>query len=180
MEEIRTDRLIIRPPLERDRDRFVELFTDEAFTVFSAGVHEVESANERFDQMLRLADAVRYAKQPIIERTSGVVVGYTGVGSVVLDGVDRLEWGWRLVPGARGQGYATEATTVLLSIADSIDDGEMLCLIDVENHESRRVAEKVGFRWWRRVEWDDPTDVTDALLRPIGSGGPPLLAPQHL
>ncbi len=179
MKETRTDRLIIRPLLERDRERFVELFTDKAFTVFSAGAHDVESANARFDRMLDLAAAVPYAKQPIIEQTSDDIVGYTGVGTVVLDGIDRLEWGWRLVPGARGHGYATEATTALLSIADNIDDGEMLCLIDVHNAHSTRVANKVGFRWWRHVEWEDPTDVTDALVRTIGSGGPPLLAPQH-
>lgn len=180
MVEIRTDRLIIRPPAERDRVRFVELFTDEAFTVFSDGVHGVESANTRFDLMLLLAEAVPYAKQPVIERTSSVIVGYTGVGSVVLDGVDRLEWGWRLIPEARGAGYATEATAALLSVADRVDDGEILCLLDADNHPSRRVADKVGFEWWRRIEWlDDPNDVTDALVRPIGSGGPPLTAPEH-
>ncbi len=177
MEELRTDRLIIRTPVERDRDRFVELFTDEAFTVFSDGAHDIESANQRFDRMLGLAESVPYAKQPIVERTSGVIVGYTGVGTVVLDGIDRLEWGWRLVPEARRRGFATEATTALLGIADGYDDGEMLCLINIDNQPSRRVADKVGFRWWKRVEWDDPTDVTDALVRSIGGGGTPLLAP---
>ncbi len=180
MVEIRTDRLIIRPPAKRDRARFVELFTDEAFTVFSDGVHDVESANTRFDLMLLLAEAVQYAKQPVIERTSGVIVGYTGVGSVLLDGVDRLEWGWRLVPEARGDGYATEATAALLLVADRVDDGEMLCLVDADNHPSRRVADKVGFKWWRSIEWaGDPNDVTDALVRSIGSGGPPLTAPEY-
>lgn len=172
--------MIIRPPAKRDRARFVELFTDEAFTVFSDGVHDVESANRRFDLMLLLAEAVPYAKQPVIERTSGVIVGYTGVGTVLLDGVNRLEWGWRLVPGARGHGYATEATAALLSLADKFDDGEMLCLIDIDNQPSRRVADKVGFKWWRRIEWpDDPNDVTDALVRPVGSGGPPLTVPEY-
>lgn len=181
MVEVRTDRLIIRPPIEGDRARFVELFTDEAFTVFSDGVHDAESANVRFDLMLLLAEAVPYAKQPVIERTSGIIVGYTGVGSVLLDGIDRLEWGWRLVPAARGEGYATEATTALLAVANQVDDGEMLCLVDVDNRPSRRVADKVGFEWWRRIEWnDDPSDVTDALVRSIGSGGPPLITPEYL
>jgi len=180
MPQIETDRLTIRPPLEEDRARFVEMFTDPAFTVFADGPHDVESANARFDQMLLMADAVPYAKQPVIVRGSGTIVGYTGAGSVVLDGMDRLEWGWRLVPEARGQGYATEAASALLDLADRHDDGEMLCLIAPDNHASRCVADKVGFQWWRRIEWSDaPADPTDALVRPIGAGGPPLRAPDR-
>jgi RimJ/RimL family protein N-acetyltransferase len=170
-----TDRLIIRAPVESDRPRFVELFTDEAFTVF-AGVHDVESAHARFGRMLVLADAVPYAKQPVIEKATGVIVGYTGVGSVVFEGLDRLEWGWRFVPDARGRGYATEATTALLDVADGHDDGEVLCIIATDNHASRRVADKVGFRWWRRYNWpEDPTTRTDLLIRSVGTGGPPLV-----
>jgi [ribosomal protein S5]-alanine N-acetyltransferase len=179
MPPIETDRLIIRPPVENDRARFVELFTDDRFTVFSDGVHDVESANARFDRMLLMVDAIPYAKQPVVERRSGTIVGYTGAGSVVVDGIDRLEWGWRLVPEARGLGYATEATTALLAVADRHDDGEMLCIVAGDNHPSRRVAAKVGFRWWRRIDWmGDPSDPTDLLVRPIGSGGAPLLAPR--
>jgi RimJ/RimL family protein N-acetyltransferase len=177
MSTTETDRLVIRPPLESDRSRFVELFTDQDFTVF-AGVLDEASANARFDQMLAVADAVPYAKQPVIEKATGVIVGYTGVGTVVLEGVDRLEWGWRFVPAARNRGYATEATTALLAVADATSNGEMLCIIDVENRPSRRVADKVGFRWWRRVVWpEDPTARTDLLTRSVGAGGPPLVAP---
>jgi RimJ/RimL family protein N-acetyltransferase len=178
MSTVETSRLVVRAPVEADRGRFVELFTDEAFTVFSDGVHDVASANERFDRMLALIEAVPYAKQPVVERTSGTIVGYTGVGTAIIDGIDRLEWGWRFVPAARGLGYATEATNALLSVADALDDGEMLCIIAVDNEPSRRVADKVGFRWWRRIDWrGDPTDPADLLVRPIGAGGAPLPAP---
>lgn len=178
MSTMETERLLLRAPVESDRPRFVELFTDEAFTVFSGGVHDVESANDRFDRMLTLVDAVPYAKQPVIEKATGTIVGYTGVGTVVLEGIDRLEWGWRLVPEARGLGYATEATAALLQVADAHDDGEMLCIIAVENAPSRRVADKLGFRWWRRFIWpDEPDGPTDLLVRSIGSGGPPLTTP---
>ena len=180
MPQIETDRLTIRPPVEDDRARFLELFTDPAFTVFADGPHSVEPANARFDGMLLMADAIPYAKQPVIVRASGTIVGYTGAGSVVFDGIDRLEWGWRLAPEARGLGYATEATSALLAVADRHDDGEMLCLISPDNHASRAVADKVGFHWWRRIEWtEDPAQPTDALVRPIGAGGPPLLVPDH-
>lgn len=175
-----TDRLIIRSPVESDRSRFVELFTDEAFTVFSDGVHDVESANARFDRMLALAREVPYAKQPVVDRASGVIVGYSGVGTVLFEGLNRLEWGWRFVPEARGLGFATEATNALLDVADAHDDGEMLCIIAVDNIPSLRVADKVGFRWWRRFNWlEDPAAPTDLLIRPVGGGGAPLVAPNH-
>ncbi len=60
---IETDRLIVRCPLEDDRVRFVKLFTSESFTVYS-GVHDVESANSRFDHMLRMASVVRMRSSP--------------------------------------------------------------------------------------------------------------------
>lgn len=179
MATVETERLIIRSPDEQDRGRFVELFTDEAFTVFSGGVHDLESANARFDRMLAIATVVPYGKQPIVERATGTIIGYTGVDTIVFDGLDRLEWGWRLTPDARGRGYATEATAALLSIADAVDDGEMLCIIASDNGPSRRVAEKLGFRQWRNVVWDDGV-ATDLLVRPVGAGGEPLLAPESI
>lgn len=177
MPTVETDRLIIRHPTDDDRPRFVELFTDEAFSVFG-GVHDATSASARFDRMLAMAAAIPYAKQPIIERASGAIIGYSGVDSVEFEGLDRLEWGWRLVPEARGRGYATEATEALLTVAGLHSDGEILCLIAAENHPSRRVADKLGFRWWRRIDWDgDPADPTDLLIATVGSGGPPLVSP---
>jgi len=157
----------------------MELFTDEAFMVFSEGVHDAESANSRFDRMVALAGAVPYAKQPIVERATGTIVGYTGVDSILLGGLDRLEWGWRLTTDARGQGYAVEATRALLAVADEHDDGEMLCIIASDNQPSLRVADKVGFRLWRQIVWPDGVP-TDLLVRPIGAGGAPLLAPESV
>lgn len=178
MSGLETSRLVIRPAVEEDRERFVALFTDPDFMVFAHGVHDHRSANDRFDTMSTLCEMVPYAKQPMIERATGLIVGYTGVGTVSISGLERLEWGWRLVPEARGRGLATEATAALLDVADATDDGEILCLIHPENAPSRRVAEKLGFRWLERLEWDgDPAAPTDLLVRPIGAGGPPLVAP---
>jgi RimJ/RimL family protein N-acetyltransferase len=109
-----TDRLLIRPPVEADRPRFIELFSDDDFMVFSGRVHDAKSANARFDRMLTVADAA--------------------------------------------------------------DRGEMLCIIAANNTPSHRVADKVGFRWWQRVDWSDGVP-TDLLVRPIGTGGQPLRAP---
>lgn len=174
---LETDRLLLRRPVEADRNRFVELFTDEEFMVFGARL-DAEAASARFDDMIELSNLVEYAKQPVVERASGTILGYTGVGVVSFDGADCLEWGWRLVESARGRGLATEAVTALLSRADDVDDGKMLCFIEPGNAPSRSVADKVGFDWWKRADWSgDLDEAADVLVRRIGAGGSVLRAP---
>jgi RimJ/RimL family protein N-acetyltransferase len=152
MVNVLTERLELRPPIEADRERFVELFQREDFMVFSDGVHSHESANARFDEMLKTAAEVPFAKQPLIERTTGTIVGYAGVAWFDFEGERRLEFGWRLVPGARGHGYATEAGRALLALATESFHGEILVMIDPTNGPSQNVAAKLGFDSWKRAE----------------------------
>jgi RimJ/RimL family protein N-acetyltransferase len=147
-----TARLEVRRPEPADRDRFVELFCDPDFMVFSGGVHDRSSANARFDEMLVTAHDVPFAKQPVIERATGRIVGYTGVAWFHFEGARRLEYGYRLVPEARGRGYATEAGTALLGLAEQAFRGELLAMIDPTNEPSQRVIAKLGFPYWKQAE----------------------------
>jgi RimJ/RimL family protein N-acetyltransferase len=150
-----TERLEVRTPEERDRTRFVELFCDEEFMVFSDGVHDEPSAQRRFDEMLVRAQELPFAKQPIIERSTGTLVGYSGVNWFEFEGQRRLEFGWRLVPEARGQGYATEAGRAVVALAGDSFHGEILAIIDPMNHASANVATKLGFSFWKQALVDD-------------------------
>lgn len=147
-----TERLEVRPPQRADRDRFVELFTDPDFMVFSAGVHDVESADARFDEMLVTATELPFAKQPVIERATGTIIGYSGVAWFDFEGDRRLEFGYRLVPEARGRGYATEAGRAVLAVAAETFRGELLAMIDPMNNASSIVITKLGFAFWKRAE----------------------------
>ena len=150
-----TERLEVRLPIEADRVRFVELFQDPVFMEFSAGVHDRASANARFDVMLQTAESVPFAKQPIIECSSGEIVGYSGAAWCEFDGGARLEFGYRLVSRARGQGYATEAGLAVLAVAADSFRGELLAMIDPQNVASRSVIGKLGFGFWKFGEIDD-------------------------
>lgn len=119
--------------------------------VFSGGVLDEGAAHERFDGMLERAAEVSFAKQPIIPRSSGIIVGYAGVNRFEFEGEPRLEFGWRLAPEARGKGYATEAVEALLDLARETFSGEILCMIDPRNEPSRNVATKVGFTYWKQA-----------------------------
>jgi RimJ/RimL family protein N-acetyltransferase len=153
-----TARLEVRPPEERDRERFVELFCDEAFMVFSDGVLDRPAANRRYDEMLQRGQELPFAKQPIIERQTDTIVGYSGVNWFEFEGERRLEFGWRLVPEARGRGFATEAGRAVLSMAHGSFRGEILAMIDPTNHPSANVAGKLGFVFWKQAVIDDYLD----------------------
>jgi RimJ/RimL family protein N-acetyltransferase len=151
---IATPRLVVRPPREADRARFVELFCDEDFMVFYPRVLSEKEANDRFDHMLAVSATIPFGKQPVIELSSGDVVGYTGVDYFDFEGTTWLEWGYRLVRQRRGRGYATEASQALLAVARRVYAGELLAIIDPANLRSRKVCQKLGFTFWKQAPVD--------------------------
>ena len=146
-----TPRLEVRCATELDRPRFVELFRDDAFMAFSGGPLAADQAHARFDSMLARCVELSFAKQPIVERCSGVVIGYTGVDWFEFDAGRWLEWGYPLVPAARGKGYATEASLALLEVASDDYAGEILGIIHPGNRASQNVMRKLGFAYWKQA-----------------------------
>jgi RimJ/RimL family protein N-acetyltransferase len=148
-----TERLELRLPVESDRGRFVELFCDAQFMVFHTQVNAtVKWASDRFDRMIERATEFPFAKQPVIERSTGIIIGYAGVDWMEFEGNRWMEFGYRLVPAARGKGYATEAGSALLSLAARTASGEILAVIDPNNTASTRTAEKLGFTFWKQAQ----------------------------
>jgi RimJ/RimL family protein N-acetyltransferase len=145
---VRTARLQIRLVTEADRDRFLELFSDPDFMVFSAtGALDAQTANRRFDRMLALGEKISFCKQAVIEESTGVTIGYVGVDYFDYRGEQRIELGYRLVSGSRGRGYATESARALLQMAGETWHGELLAFIDPRNQPSRAVLGKLGFEF---------------------------------
>lgn len=167
---VTTARLLVRPPREADRDRFVGLFRDEDFMVFYPRVLTGPEASDRFDHMIDVCRTIPFGKQPVVERSSGRIVGYTGVDHIEFEGRTWLEWGWRLVPEGRGRGYATEATRALLARARQGHSGELLVIIRPENLPSQNVARKLGCTFWKQAPVDG--DPCYLYLLPAGDPAP--------
>jgi RimJ/RimL family protein N-acetyltransferase len=152
LDVITTARLLVRPAQEADRDRFVELFSNEDFMVYyPGGALTQDAARRRFDHMVAVCDAVPFGKQPVIELSSGAVVGYTGVDYITFEDKTWLEWGYRLAPECRGLGYATEASQALLAKAHQTYADELLAIIDPDNLASQNVCRKLGFTFWKQA-----------------------------
>jgi RimJ/RimL family protein N-acetyltransferase len=57
------------------------------------------------------------------------------------------ELGWALVPQFHGKGYATEALRAAVAWGDQrFAQGRTVCIIHPDNHQSFRVAEKLGYK----------------------------------
>lgn len=101
--------------------------------------------------MLARCAEVSFAKQPVVERSSSSVVGYTGVDWMEFEEGRWLEWGYRLAAEARDQRYATEASAALLDFAAEQYSGAILGIIHPGNTTSHRVVRKLGFDHWKQT-----------------------------
>ena len=104
--------------------------------------------------MIAVCQAVPFGKQPVVELSSGLVVGYAGVDYIDFEGKTWLEWGYRLAPESRGVGYATEASQALLAKAHQAYPGKLLAIIAPENLASQKVSQKLGFTFWKQAPVD--------------------------
>ena len=146
-----TERLELRPAVEADRTQMVPMWQDASFMEFSGGVMSAVEAEARFDRLVSFAAEVPFAKQPVIERSTGRIIGYSGVDTADFEGQTWLEYGYRLIPEARAKGYATEAAQGLLALAEQTvtEPTTILAIIDPRNEPSQNVARKLGFAWWK-------------------------------
>jgi ribosomal-protein-alanine N-acetyltransferase len=78
-------------------------------------------------------------------RATGLVIGHAGLQR--LHGTDDVELGYYLGRAAWGQGYATEAGRACLAYGfDSAGLRRIVAVVRPQNHASRHVLEKLGFR----------------------------------
>jgi len=78
-------------------------------------------------------------------RESGAVIGHAGLQR--LHGTDDVELGYYLGRAAWGQGYATEAGQACLAYGfETCGLRRIVAVVRPDNHASRHVLEKLGFR----------------------------------
>src|SRR5689334_17372706 len=108
------------------------------FLTEAMGKFGTDWANEGIGyHLVRLGDA------------SGPAIGIAGVRLGSLDSTGHLNVYYHIVESEQGKGYAVEATRAALDARGAAGHGDLpvLALIRPENAVSRRVAERLGFRW---------------------------------
>jgi RimJ/RimL family protein N-acetyltransferase len=109
--ELRTERLLLRPPRADDRSWLHHLQTDAAARAFLGGARRGQAAEDAVDQQLSAAGTVFIA-----ERDDGQPVGVLDLD----DSRGDMEVSYVFDPTAWGQGFAVEALTALLAWATRV------------------------------------------------------------
>ena len=99
-------------------------------------------------------------------RFDGQLIGRGGLQHTFVTGQDEVEVAWAIVPELWGRGLATELAGVSGDAAfGPLDFREVIAYTLADNHASRRVMEKTGFRFEGTIDSGGLTQVLYRLRR---------------
>ncbi len=149
---LETERLILRHPKESDIEALVALWSDPEVTRYLGGPRDQLALRESFEQSIQSPFPEDYDLWPVVERTSGKVVGHAGLLDKEVEGKTEIELVYVISAECWGKGYATEISEALEGYAfDDLGLDKLIALIEPENKASERVAVKVGMSYKNTV-----------------------------
>ena len=155
-----TQRLVLTPVDLADLEDLQALWADADFTRHITG--RPMTTEEVWFRLLR--DLGQWGVRGYGSWMIRLVEGGAYVGNVsILDHrrlidppIDDPELGWGLAPAFQGRGFAKEALEAALAWADAhLTAARTLCMISPDNPASVRLAERVGYRPYRRTTYRD-------------------------
>ncbi len=168
MTVLRTERLLLRPWRDSDRDPWAALNADpEVMAHFPSVLTRVE-ADAAFDRISAAIDERGWGLWAV--DIDGAFLGFTGLQPVPSDlpFAPALEVGWRLARSAWGHGYATEAAQAALEVAfEELKRDEVVSMTAATNERSRRVMERLGMTRDASDDFDHPRVPEGPLRRHV-------------
>lgn len=167
---LETDRLVLDRPVESDFDHLATLLGNERVAATLGGVRDPPAAREFFDRQMGHWPAFGFGMWVVRDRATGAFVGRGGPRLVVLEGRAEAEVAYALTPEFWGRGLATELARESVRVAfEIIGLTELVCFTLPTNRASRRVMEKVGFRYERDGQFMGVGQVICRLRRDDGA-----------
>jgi RimJ/RimL family protein N-acetyltransferase len=149
-DRIETARLVLRRPVEADRDGYVAIFADPpVWNALSAPGDAFDPArvSRGFDGRLAHWDEHGFGFYMVDPGGRGEVAGFLACWhpSFVPDFAHEIEIGWSLRTPFQGQGFATEAATAVVPEAfERLAPDRLIHLIAPSNEPSQAVAKRLG------------------------------------
>jgi RimJ/RimL family protein N-acetyltransferase len=156
---VESERLVLRGHRRDDFAECAALWADPVVTRYVGG--RPFASDEVWTKLLRYVGhwaVVGYGYWVVREKASGRFVGEVGFADFQRDIVPSFdgapEAGWVLAPWSYGKGFATEAVRAATTwLERALGPVRTVCMIDLGNVASIRVAAKSGFREWTRATY---------------------------
>jgi ribosomal-protein-alanine N-acetyltransferase len=148
MFRLETDRLLIRPWRDDDRESFIALTNDPAVMQYVHGglPYTEDEVDEWFSRQARQIAEHEVCMGALIEQATGQFLGLSGVQPLGTTG--QLEIGWILAREAWGKGYATEAgAAAMRHVLETLGRSRVVAIIAPDNEPSKRVAARLGMQY---------------------------------
>lgn len=158
-QRIETERLVLRPWEDRDRDLFFEINSDPQVMEFFPFRRTREQSDAFLDTLMR--DQRERLIFPAAElRGTGEVVGFCGLHQGHVEPVfpwGTIEVGWRLAARHWSNGYATEGALAALDHGFAeLGLPEIVSFAVRDNRRSTAVMERIGLRRDAANDFDHP------------------------
>src|SRR5207248_4085536 len=152
-ERLATDRLVLSRITEADLPDLTAMYRDARVMAALGGLIAPAEAAERHQRHLDHWARHAFGWWAARSRADGRFVGRGGLRYMPIGGREEVELGYGLVPEFWGQGLAAElAASGVRAGIEALGVPEVAAITLPTNARSRRVMEKVGFRYEREVE----------------------------
>lgn len=140
---LETERLVLRRPGAADIAAYTDYCLSDRSRFVGGPFSEVQ-AFEKLAAMIGHWDLRGFGRFVFAHRDSGQPIGHAGAMQLIPD--EPPEFTWTIWSGAdEGYGYATEACEAYCAhAAEALGFARMIARVKLENHSSRRLAERLG------------------------------------
>ena len=146
--KIVTSRLILRPVLLSDFNAAHQLLSDSEVMRFSLnGPYSEQKTNDFIKHCIQQTEKKLPSLLAVIDIETDLLIGFCGFYEQIINGIQEIELGYRLLKEYWGRGLATEAAMAMKNYAfKEMGLTRLISIIEKENVGSIKVAEKIGLR----------------------------------
>jgi ribosomal-protein-alanine N-acetyltransferase len=152
-----------------DFDDLLRLNQDPEVAKTMAGVRTEAETREFIRSSIEHWERHGYGFWIFRDRVNGRFIGRAGLHHVEIDGAPEIEIAYAVMPEFWRRGFATEMTSALLEVATKLALRNLVAFTLPTNLGSRRVMEKVGFRYERDITWANLPHVLYRRTQPARS-----------
>lgn len=153
MHILETSRLTLRYITSRDAEALMPILGDAEVMQFSIiGIHSSKQIKQFIEQRLISYLEYGFGLYALVHKPNQELIGYCGFFIQSIEQQKEVEIGYRLAKKYWGQGLATEAAKAVVDYGQQrFNFRRFVCLIEIKNNRSIRVAQKLGMKLEKKI-----------------------------